>query len=106
MITITDKASNKILSVAKEKEWNPVVRIGVRGGGCTGFAMFVEWGVFLKGQDEQFEKDGATVVVDKKSLVLLSGSTLDYVTSFKESGFKINAPNVKGSCGCGESVEF
>ncbi len=110
MITISDVAADEILKQAEAKSRSPIIRIGVRGGGCTGFTMFIEWddmvNEYAETHDKFFHNKGATVVVDKKSFVLLDGSTLDYVSSFMQKGFKINAPNVKGSCGCGESVEF
>src|SRR3990167_3163633 len=84
------------------------LRIGIRGGGCTGFAYLFEWADNPPSEkDKVFELgDGMRLVVDPKSLVYLDGTELDFVTNIMGYGFKFNNPNTKGSCGCGESVQF
>lgn len=82
------------------------LRLGVRGGGCTGFTYVIEWADSMRATDREFTQDGATVIVDPKSLVYLGGMTLDYVKSLMQTGFKFENPNAKGACGCGESVQF
>ncbi len=105
MITISFLAAEKIIAQSKDKSKDPIIRIGVRGGGCSGFQLFLEWGK-KESSDKVFELNGATVVVDPKSYIFLEGSTVDYKTSFMENGFKITSPRQTGQCGCGESVEF
>jgi iron-sulfur cluster assembly accessory protein len=108
MITITDKAAAEVKKQA-DKRGKPesALRVGIRGGGCTGFSYLFEWcDGPPRTHDKVFEKDGIKLYVDPKSLVYLDGTELDFVTSMMGYGFKFNNPNVKGSCGCGESVQF
>ena len=81
------------------------IRIGVRGGGCTGFTYVFEWADEVKKTDKEFAAHGAAIVVDPKSLVYLGGMQLDFVRNMMGHGFKFNNPNAKGECGCGESVQ-
>ncbi len=108
MITITEKAAAEIKKLA-DKRGKPesALRVGIRGGGCTGFSYLFEWSdAPARQHDKVFEKDGIKLYVDPKSFVYLDGTELDFVTSIMGYGFKFNNPNVKGSCGCGESVQF
>jgi len=88
------------------------LRIGLRGGGCDGFSYVFEWADKPAGEkDRVFEFDGGDgltvrVLIDKKSLLYLAGTTLNFVTGLMGHGFKFENPNVKSSCGCGESVQF
>jgi iron-sulfur cluster assembly protein len=83
------------------------IRIGIRGGGCTGFSYLFDWEDGPpRENDKVFSAHGVTVVVDPKSLVYLKGTELDFVTSMMGHGFKFNNPNAKGACGCGASVQF
>jgi iron-sulfur cluster assembly protein len=83
------------------------LRVGIRGGGCTGFGYLFEWcDAQPRPTDKVFEFGDVNVVCDPKSLIYLDGTTLDFVTSMMGHGFKFVNPNVKGSCGCGESVQF
>ena len=106
-IEITASAAQEIKR-QKEKRGTPdaMIRIGVRGGGCTGFTYVFEWADKIRPSDTVFTAYGASVVVDPKSLVYLGGMQLDFVRGMMGHGFKFNNPNAKGSCGCGESVQF
>ena len=108
MITITEKAAAEVKKQAvKRGTPDAALRVGIRGGGCTGFSYLFEWSdAAPKTHDKVFEKDGIKLYVDPKSFVYLDGTELDFVTSMMGYGFKFNNPNVKGSCGCGESVQF
>jgi iron-sulfur cluster assembly protein len=92
----------------REKRGTPdaMIRIGVRGGGCTGFTYVFEWAEQVRPTDKVFSAHGVSIVVDPKSLVYLGGMQLDFVRGMMGHGFKFNNPNAKGSCGCGESVQF
>jgi iron-sulfur cluster assembly protein len=108
MIAITDKAAVEIRKQA-DKRGKPgsALRVGIRGGGCTGFSYLFEWADGdPRAHDKVFEKDGVRLFVDPKSYVYLAGTELDFVTSMMGYGFKFNNPNVKSTCGCGESVQF
>jgi iron-sulfur cluster assembly protein len=108
-IVVTETAAQEIAR-QREKRGTPNarIRVGVRGGGCTGFTYVFEWADELKPTDTEFKADGHDIgiVVDPKSLVFLGGMTLDFVRGMMGHGFKFNNPNAKGSCGCGESVQF
>ena len=106
-IEITASAAQEIKR-QKEKRGTPdaMIRIGVRGGGCTGFTYVFEWAEKVRPTDQVFSADGVSIVVDPKSLVYLGGMQLDFVRGMMGHGFKFNNPNAKGSCGCGESVQF
>ena len=106
-IEITAAAAAEIAR-QREKRGTPgaMIRIGVRGGGCTGFTYVFEWAEQVRATDKVFSAHGVSIVVDPKSLVYLGGMQLDFVRGMMGHGFKFNNPNAKGSCGCGESVQF
>ncbi len=106
-IEITQSAAEEIAK-QKAKRENPdaIIRVGVRGGGCTGFTYVFEWAESVRPTDKVFTAYGVSVVVDPKSLVYLGGMQLDFVRGMMGHGFKFNNPNAKGACGCGESVNF
>ena len=107
-ITITEAAAKEIAR-QRDKRGTPdsMIRVGIRGGGCTGFSYLFEWeDGEPRDSDVTISAYGVSVVVDPKSLVYFQGTELDFVTSMMGHGFKFNNPNAKGSCGCGESVQF
>ena len=79
------------------------LRMGVKGGGCSGMSYLLEFDSETGPHDREFEIDGVKVVVDKKSYLYLNGTTLDYVTQGITGGFTFVNPNAKSSCGCGTS---
>jgi iron-sulfur cluster assembly protein len=79
------------------------LRMGVRGGGCSGMTYDLQFDSELRKHDKQFEVDGVKVVVDVKSYLYLNGTTLDYVTQGLTGGFTFVNPKAKSSCGCGTS---
>jgi len=107
-IEITASAADEIRKQsAKRGTPDAALRIGIRGGGCTGFSYLFEWADGApRDKDRVFEKDGVRVFIDPKSLVYLDGTELDFVRGMMGHGFKFNNPNAKGACGCGESVQF
>ena len=107
-IEISDTAAKEIKKQAvKRGTPEAALRVGIRGGGCTGFSYLFEWADGPpKEHDKVFEKDGIRLLVDPKSFVYLDGTELDFVTSMMGHGFKFKNPNVKGTCGCGESIQF
>ncbi|MCX5746473.1 MAG: iron-sulfur cluster assembly accessory protein [Proteobacteria bacterium] len=106
-VELTASAAAEIIR-QRDKRGTPDarIRVGVRGGGCTGFTYVFEWADAIRKTDKEFAKDGAAIVVDPKSLVYLGGMQLDFVKNMMGHGFKFNNPNAKGECGCGESVQF
>ena len=106
-IEITEHAAQEIIK-QRTKRGTPDarIRVGVRGGGCTGFSYVFEWADEVRTTDKEFTAFGAGIVVDPKSLVYLAGLQLDFIRGMMGHGFKFNNPNAKGACGCGESVQF
>ena len=104
-IQITDVAARKIRSLmAKQGISEGGLRVGVKGGGCSGLSYTFAWEREARLGDEVFEGvDGAKIYVDRKSLLFLKGTTLDYDTALLGKGFVFNNPNAKQSCGCGSS---
>ena len=103
-IVLTPKAV-EMAKKALERRGTPSagLRLGVRGGGCSGVSYAIEFSDKVRPQDHVFEFDGLKVIVDPKSLVYLRGSVLDYEVKLMEHGFKFRNPNMKSGCGCGES---
>ena len=80
------------------------IRLGVRGGGCSGYTYAIEFADDPpRERDRVFEFDGVRFYVDKKSLVILAGSTLDYEKTLMFQGFRFKNPQAASSCGCGQS---
>ncbi|HUH00799.1 MAG TPA: iron-sulfur cluster assembly accessory protein [Kofleriaceae bacterium] len=107
-LVISERAAAEIMR-QRDKRGTPdgVIRVGIRGGGCTGFSYIFDWEeTGPRPTDHVFTQHGVTVVCDPKSLKYLKGTELDFVTSIMGYGFKFNNPNAKGACGCGESVMF
>ena len=106
-IEITPKAAAQIKAqVAARAQSTPEsgVRLGVKGGGCSGLSYTFAWEREARLGDEVFEgADGAKIFLDKKSLLFLNGTVLDYDTSLLSKGFVFNNPNAKATCGCGSS---
>jgi iron-sulfur cluster assembly protein len=79
------------------------LRVGVRGGGCSGASYVIEFADKIRSRDLVFEFDGLKVVTDPKSLIYLRGSILDYEVKLMQHGFKFRNPNERSACGCGTS---
>ncbi len=79
------------------------LRIGVRGGGCSGNSYFMEFCEAEEAGDQVYECHGVKLVVDERSLSVLAGTEIDFVEGLMGAGFKFNNPNVRHSCACGES---
>ncbi len=107
-ILITESAAQEI-DRQRQKRGTPAaaIRVGIRGGGCTGFSYMFEWSDGEpRATDKVFAQHGVILLVDPKSFVYLKGTELDFVRTMMGHGFKFNNPNAKGACGCGESVQF
>jgi iron-sulfur cluster assembly protein len=102
-VSITDRAVEKIKEMlTAEKRDGQGLRLKVVGGGCSGLQYKLDFDT-QKAGDRVFEKDGAKVLIDMKSLLYLNGTELDYKEELMQSGFIFQNPNVKRSCGCGTS---
>ncbi len=91
-----------------EAEGTPVgIRVGVQGGGCNGFSYVFDFAEKVReGKDRLLDFGGLPIVIDEKSLALLSGATLDWETKLVGYGFKWRNPNAKDVCGCGDSFDL
>ena len=103
MITITENAAKHINSYLTKRGKGLGVRLGVKTSGCAGMAYNLEFVDEVNDDDLIFEEHGARVYIDPKSLVYLDGTQVDYTKEGLQEGFKFENPNVKDSCGCGES---
>jgi iron-sulfur cluster assembly protein len=102
-ITVTENAANRVNTFLANRGKGVGVRLGVRTSGCSGMAYVLEFADELDEGDQVFEDQGVKVIVDPKSLLYLDGTELDYTREGLNEGFRFNNPNVKASCGCGES---
>jgi iron-sulfur cluster assembly protein len=104
MITLTVTAVDKVKKLLEQRGTPDIgLRIGVRGGGCSGNSYFMEFCDAESPGDEVIDAGGVRLYVDLKSAVLLTGTEIDYVEGLMGAGFKFNNPNVRHSCACGES---
>ena len=103
MITVTENAANQIRTFLEKRGKGEGIRIGVKRSGCSGMAYSLEFVDEIQPEDQVFEQDGVKVFVDPKSLVYLDGTQVDFTKEGLQEGFKFEKPNVKESCGCGES---
>ena len=105
-VAVTANAAKKIRAQTEARTASGPqsgIRLGVKGGGCSGLSYVIEYCDVPRARDTLFEVDGAKVYVDPKSLIFLNGTTLDYVETFQQKGFKFINPQQKSECGCGES---
>ncbi len=102
-VTFTDSAAKHIKGFLEKRGKGIGLRLAVRTTGCSGLAYVLEFADELAANDEVFKDNDVTVIIDKKSLVYLEGTELDFTREGLNEGFKFNNPNVKDECGCGES---
>jgi iron-sulfur cluster assembly protein len=107
-IVLTEKAANEVKRIMADQkiEAETVLRVGVTGGGCSGFSYALGFDKnFDDKADSKFEYHGVPVVVDKKSALYLDGTTIDFYDGLEARGFKFDNPNAVKSCGCGSSFQ-
>ncbi len=102
-ITVTEAAAQRVSEFIAKRGHGVGLRLGVRTSGCSGMAYKLEFADEIEEGDLTFVDHGVTVLVDAKSLPYLDGMELDFTREGLNEGFKFNNPNVKNSCGCGES---
>ena len=102
-ITLSESAANRVQKFLDQRGKGVGLRLGVRTSGCSGMAYTLEFVDETLPEDITFESYGVTVLIDPKSLTFLDGTELDFAREGLNEGFKFNNPNVKNSCGCGES---
>lgn len=105
MISVTEKAKERIAALRQEegRSENQNIRVSVKGGGCSGLMYDLGFDEEIKAADQIFEDKGVKILVDKKSLLYLLGTTLDFSDGLNGKGFQFINPNASRTCGCGES---
>jgi iron-sulfur cluster assembly protein len=104
-LNVSDTAIKQVkeLKQAQNLPETVFLRMGVKGGGCSGMSYLLEFDSEVGPHDREFQIDGVKIVCDKKSYLYLNGTTLDYVQLGLTGGFTFVNPNAKSSCGCGTS---
>ena len=107
VVTLTERAATKISALMSEEPAGEaeVLRVAIQGGGCSGFEYALGFDRGAQEGDLELEHHGVKVVVDPFSAPYLQGSTIDFLETLQESGFKIDNPNVVAACGCGSSFQ-
>ncbi|MCC5946409.1 MAG: iron-sulfur cluster assembly accessory protein [Bernardetiaceae bacterium] len=105
MIQVTDKAVSQIHVLRSEENHaeDANVRVSVKGGGCSGLMYDLSFDTKVESSDQVFEDKGVKILVDKKSMLYLLGTTLDFSDGLNGKGFQFINPNASRTCGCGES---
>lgn len=109
MIKVSKIAKDRVSTLMKDDGFNPTddfVRVGVKSGGCSGLSYDLKFDSNQLNEDRLFEDNGVKILVDKKSLLYLVGTTLDYSGGLNGKGFVFNNPNANRTCGCGESFSL
>lgn len=109
MIKVALAAKEKVSTLMREEGFDPAtahVRVGVKSGGCSGLSYELKFDQDALPEDQLFEDNGVRIVVDKKSLLYLVGTTLEYAGGLNGKGFVFNNPNAQRTCGCGESFSL
>lgn len=107
-ITLTERAASEVKKILVEQKYEPgtVLRIGVTGGGCSGFSYSLGLDkTFDEKLDSKSEQHGVTVVMDKKSALFLDGTSVDFHEGVEKRGFTFDNPNAVKTCGCGSSFQ-
>ena len=106
MVILTETAAREIKAIIQQQELDPStirLRVGVKGGGCSGFSYVLDLTETQKETDEAVEQHGITIICDPKSLLYLNGTTIDFKDEIMGRGFVFKNPNANTSCGCGSS---
>ncbi|ROH95949.1 HesB/IscA family protein [Chryseobacterium daecheongense] len=109
MIKVSDYAKEKAIQLMTEDGFNPAndyIRVGVKSGGCSGLEYVLKFDNQKMDTDQIFEDNGIKIIVDKKSILYLAGTTLEYSGGLNGKGFVFNNPNAARTCGCGESFSL
>ena len=107
-VNLTEKAAHEVRRVKDEQKFENEIflRVGAQAGGCSGYSYRLEFDkAYDAEQDDQYDCHGVKVVVDKRSALLLDGTTIDWYEGLDARGFKFENPNVVKACGCGSSFQ-
>ncbi len=105
MISLTERATQEVRRIVSEQKLPEAtaLRVGVKGGGCSGFSYTLGFDDQVSETDQVYEIEGVRVVCDPKSFLYLNGTQIDFEDNLMGRGFKFGNPNAAKSCGCGES---
>ena len=109
MIKVHETAKQKVSTLMKEEGFEPsrdYVRVGVKSGGCSGLSYELKFDSEIKKEDKIYEDNQVKIIVDKKSILYLAGTILEYSGGLNGKGFVFNNPNAQRTCGCGESFSL
>ena len=109
MIKVSDLAKEKaiqLMTVDGFKPFEDYIRVGVKSGGCSGLEYVLKFDNQKTDSDQIFEDNGIKIIVDKKSVLYLAGTILDFSAGLNGKGFVFNNPNANRTCGCGESFSL
>ncbi|UCS93541.1 iron-sulfur cluster assembly accessory protein [Echinicola marina] len=108
MIIVSDNAKEQILKLKQDegRKENENIRVSVKGGGCSGLMYDLGFDENISDSDQVFEDKGVKIIVDKKSLLYLAGTTLEFTDGLNGKGFQFVNPNASRTCGCGESFSI
>jgi len=109
MIKVSDHAKEKAIQLMTEDGFKPFedyIRVGVKSGGCSGLEYVLKFDNEKTDTDQVFEDNGIKIIIDKKSILYLAGTTLEYSGGLNGKGFIFNNPNANRTCGCGESFSL
>jgi iron-sulfur cluster assembly protein len=105
-LVLTETAAREIKTIIQQQELDGDkvrLRVGVKGGGCSGFSYILDLTETQKDHDELFEQHGVKIICDPKSLLYINGVTIDFRDEIMGRGFVFNNPNASSTCGCGSS---
>lgn len=105
-IELTETAAREIKTIVEQQELDAEkvrLRVGVKGGGCSGFSYLLDLTETQRDTDEEFELHGIKIVCDPKSYLYLNGTSIDFKDEVMGRGFVFNNPNANATCGCGSS---
>ena len=105
-VELTEAAAIRVAAIASRQGKNPVLRLAVDGGGCSGFQYRFELADGAEPDDNVAIRDGVSLIVDPVSLDLIAGSEVDYVESLGGAAFRVTNPNAASGCGCGASFSI
>jgi iron-sulfur cluster assembly protein len=108
MIIVSEKAKDRILELRQEENRTEEenIRVSVKGGGCSGLMYDLGFDDSTSDSDNVFEDNGVKIIVDRKSLLYLAGTTLEFSDGLNGKGFQFVNPNASRTCGCGESFSI
>lgn len=109
MIKVSDQAKQKAVQLMTEEGFdasNDFIRVGVKSGGCSGLEYVLKFDNQSDATDQIFEDNGIKIIIDKKSILYLAGTILEYSGGLNGKGFVFNNPNASRTCGCGESFSL